>query len=432
MSKIDPFLFSLLKFPQKESEIYFSEEIPWLFKDVDYYKMYWNNKKSEFLGFHRNSSQSIETELNVNKSLSEITRRRLEFLKKAHNANYLVLSQLLQSLQVASAATFDVGIPSHQTLHLYRKNIFRDWGWVTNENRQAIELITEVVGVNWTPSRTCVLGGGASRLAMDMHKEFRLPMTVCLDFNPLLLIVASEMLKGNSVKLWDFNVAPVELETVAKEYELKSHLGVLENFHLVCADITELPFKDHQFSAVMTPWLIDILPFSFKLLAQRVNQQLEIGGQWVNFGPLGFSHRQESQNLTREEIVEHLALCGFEVESEKVSGIKYLSYDDEVNSRNETVYLFRAKKIKNVAVESYSFLPDWLLDVYKSIPLSEDLKKHQQLIRFQADLFHSIDGKLSINQIARLFSQHYKMPLETAQVMVVNVLRQFEESLKRK
>ncbi len=432
MASIDRNLFSLLKFPKNENDVYHTGQLPWLFKDVSYYKTYWNNKKNEFLTFHKVSAQNIEAELNGRKILLPATRKRLEVLKKAHDANYLTLTKLLQSLQTASSSSFEVTVPSHQSLHLYRKNIFRDWGWSTPENRQAIELVTEVIGVNWTPHRVCVLGSGAGRLAMDLHTEFRLPMSVAVDFNPLLLLVADEMRRGSTLKLWDFNVAPVELDSVAREYELKSDLGVLDNFHLVCADVTELPFNDHQFSAVVTPWLIDILPFNFKLLAQRVNQQLEVGGQWINFGPLGFSYREESENLTRVEIVEHLLECGFEIESEKVSGVKYLTSDDEVNSRNETVYLFKARKIRDVSVEPYTFLPNWLIDTRRPIPLSDDIKRHQQLIRFQADLFHSIDGKLSVNQLAQLFAQHYKMPPETALVMVVNVLRQLEESLKRK
>lgn len=432
MASIDPNLFSLLKFPKNESDVFYTGRLPWLFKDVDYYKTYWHNKKNEFLNFHKTSSQNIDAELKSKKLFSVTTRQRLEVLKKAHDANYLTLSNLLQSLQASAANPFEVSVPSHQSLHLYRKNIFRDWGWETSENRQAVELLTEVIGVDWTPSRVCVLGSGASRLAMDLHKEFRVPMTVAVDFNPLLLLVAEEMLSGATISLWDFNVAPVELSSVTQEYKLRSELGSLEGFHLVCADVTELPFKEHQFDAVVTPWLIDILPFNFKLLAQRVNSQLDIGGQWINFGPLGFSNRNESENLTRTELTEQMQDCGFEVESEKITSIRYLTAKNEVNSRNETVYLFKARKIKHATVEPYSFLPEWLRDTSKSIPLSDDIKRHQQLVRFQADLFHSIDGKLSANQLAQLFAQHYKMPPETALVMVVNVLRQLEESLKRK
>jgi hypothetical protein len=432
MAALHPDLFSLLKFAKNENEIYFTDDVPWLFKNPEYFKTYWLNKKNEFLSYHKVNQNNIEVELKQGKNLGAVTRTRLEVLKKAHEDNYLTLSKVLKSLDVEAAPSFDVAVPSHQSLHLYRKNLFRDWGWVTKENQQAVDLITEVVGSGWRPNRFCVLGAGASRLAMDLHKQFQINMTVAVDFNPLLLQVAKEMLKGSRIKLWDFNTAPVELESVVREFELKSTLGALPGFHLMCADVTDLPFKDHQFSGVMTPWLIDILPFGFKLLAQRVNQILEIGGSWVNFGPLGFSHRDEALNLTRPEIAEQWQESGFEVETEKVSSIKYLSSDTEVNSRNETVYLFKIKKVKNVNVEPFQYLPDWLLNSNKPITMSDELERHKQLIRFQADLFHSIDGTASLSQIAQLFAQHYKMPARTALAMAANVLRQFEESLKRK
>lgn len=434
MAVIDAKLFSLLEFPKNKNEVYFTDQLPWLFKNPNYYQSYWNNKKNEFLNFHKTSQLNIENELKQGeRRMGPSTQLRLGVLRKAHESNYLTLGRLLNSLDTAQTPSFEVAVPSHQSLHLYRKNLFRDWGWRTSENQQAVELIAEVAkGCLASAPTTCVLGAGASRLAMDVHKTFHLPMTVAVDFNPLLLLVADEMLKGGTIKLWDFNVAPVEMENVAKEYHLRSPLGPIENFHLVCADITELPFKAEQFDCVITPWLIDILPFSFKLLAQRVNQILKVGGSWINFGPLGFSHRSESMNLTRPEIKEQWHECGFEVTQEKVTGVKYLSSDDEVNSRNETVFLFNIKKVKSVAVESFEYIPNWLKDPSQSIPLTEDLQRHKQLVRFQADLFHSLDGKLSVNQIAQLFAQHYKIPVDTALLMAINVLRQFEESLKRK
>jgi hypothetical protein len=94
--------------------------------------------------------------------------------------------------------------------------------------------------------------------------------------------------------------------------------------------------------------------------------------------------------------------------------------------------LFKANKVNDVAVESFNYMPSWLTQIQSAIPLSEEILKHQQLLRFQADLFHSIDGRNSIQSIAQLFAAHYKMPVDTALVMTMNVLRQFEESLKRK
>ena len=363
---------------------------------------------------------------------SKLTSRRLQLLKVGHEWNYKELAELLKPLDSHEPMSLNVAAPSHQTLHLYRKNIFRDWGWETDENKISLELIKSILGTTWKPRRFCILGSGASRLGMDLHWEFKLSMTVAVDFNPFLLLVAQKMYQRKPISLYDFASAPLENDRVAECFELSSPLPRLSGFHFVFGDVAFLPFKAGQFESVLTPWLIDILPMSFKLLAQRVNQIVTVGGNWLNFGPLGFSHRQEASNLTCEEIVEQLEECGFEVEVQNKARIKYLSSKNEVNSRNESVFLFKAKKVRDVAVEPFELWPGWLRNMDLPIPATDDLLKHQQLVRFQADLFHSVNGQLSINQIAQLFADHYKISLDDALKMTSNVLRQFEESLKRK
>lgn len=451
MTFIHPQLLAMLQCPVTKEDLYFTDgklvsvdgkqtyslfcQLPWLFKNSEYYKAYWSNKKTDFLNFHKQSALKLENEIKKSQS-SPLTLQRLRFLKKAHEQNFETLSELLKDLdlnkQLNKKESFEVAVPAHQSLHLYRKNLFRDWGWDTDENNRAVHLIKDIVGVGWRPDSFCVLGSGASRLAIDLHSQFQLPMTVAVDFNPLLVLVAQAVNTGRSIPLYDFNTAPVEMKDVAKLYDLKSPYAPLNDIHFIFADVTDLPFKSHSFNSVLTPWLIDILPMAFSLLAQRVNRILAVGGEWVNFGPLGFSQKLEANNLTSEEIKEQLVLNGFEVRAEKMDRIEYLSAKDEVNSRNETVYLFKARKIKEVSVQDFDFMPSWLTDFTQPIPLSEELKNHQQLVRFQADLFHTIDGQLSINQIAKLFSAHYKIDSDIALKMVVNVLRQFEESLKRK
>ncbi len=232
--------------------------------------------------------------------------------------------------------------------------------------------------------------------------------------------------------MYDFPNAPVTTADVTRLYTLASAKPKLTGLHFLFADVGDLPIKPQSFNSVLTPWLIDILPMNFSQLAQRVNQILEVGGEWLNFGPLGFSHRHESQNLTSDEIKEQLIENGFKVEIEKVSRIRYLSAKNEVNSRNETAYLFKARKVNNVLVEPFDYRADWLVNLDKPIPLTDEIKKHQQLVRFQGDLFLTINGSVSVNQIAQLFATHYKVSADAALKMTVNVLRQFDESLKRK
>ncbi len=447
MAGISPELLELLQCPESSQSLHVSNQklstddgtieypfvdgIPWLLKNPEYFRNYWGAKKSEYLNFHKLNILKIEDELKQIKS-SVSTAWRLKILKQGHEHNFKELSELLKPLDSKDPIAMTVAVPSHQSLSLYRKNIFRDWGWETDENRVGLDLVKSLLGASWKPKNFCVLGSGASRLAMDLHWDYKLSMTVAVDFNPLLLFVAQKMYQRKSFSLYDFPSAPLESDTAAKLFEIATSLPRLSGFHFVFGDVTFLPFKPARFDSVLTPWLIDILPMSFKLFAQRVNQVMTVGGSWINFGPLGFSHREESLNLTSEEIIEQLADNGFQIEAQNKASIKYLSSIDEVNSRNESVFLFKAKKIKNVEIDPFELWPEWLRSPNLPVPQSDDLLKHQQLIRFQADLFHSIDGQLSINQLSQLFAAHYKIPIEAALKMTTNVLRQFEESLKRK
>ncbi len=448
MISLSSFILSILQCPETHDDLQLSNNalttknqkkcypiidgIPWLVKNIEPMRMHWVHKKNEFVSFHKKQALKIDSEIRAQKDLTIITKKRLEVLKTAHEFNQKALASLIKGIDGGETGSFDVMVPLHQSMHLYRKNIFRDWGWSTQENKNSLARVKAVLNSNKKIERLCVLGAGAGRLAMDMHTELSVQHTVAVDFNPLLLAVADKMRNAESFSMYDFPSAPVEIDDVARLYELKSAYGKMSGVDLVCADVTDLPFKGKSFDTVLTPWLIDILPFSFKLLAQRVNQILDVGGEWLNFGPLGFAHASEAQNLTRPEIKEQLALCGFALEVDDSASMKYLSADNEVNSRNETVYLFRAKKTKDVSVEAFTYLPDWVTNAQKSIPLSEEIKQHQQLLRFQADLFHSINGQLSMQQIAQLFASHYKMPAGTALTMAANVLRQFAEASKRK
>ncbi len=58
------------------------------------------------------------------------------------------------------------------------------------------------------PGKVLVLGAGAGRLAYDLHMRTTAALTAVLDFNPLLLIVAERVTRGDSLELYEFPLAP--------------------------------------------------------------------------------------------------------------------------------------------------------------------------------------------------------------------------------
>ena len=87
-------------------------------------------------------------------------------------------------------------LPVDQGLNTYYANVHRDWAWGDDENKASIRQIRAVLHENAELGKVLVLGAGAGRLAYDLHMQFDCECTVALDFNPMLLLVANAVTRG--------------------------------------------------------------------------------------------------------------------------------------------------------------------------------------------------------------------------------------------
>ena len=150
------------------------------------------------------------------------------------------------------------------------------------------------------PGRVLVLGAGAGRLAYDLHMRTTAALTVALDFNPLLLIVADTR---HARRLARALRVPAR---AARRRGRAAHAGGARSRRapgssFVLADAHRPPFRRGAFDTVVTPWLIDILPERFDLLCARVNALLGDGGRWLNFGSLSFHDPDPAARYGLEE-----------------------------------------------------------------------------------------------------------------------------------
>lgn len=408
--------------------------IPWLFSNPDYFFLYWQSKTAELI----NSFDFKIRNLLIQKDHTPYaeTKARLEKLIKAYEYNAKKTEELMAPLQnnpFKEAQAFRDMIPSQQTLGLYWNNIFRDWSWESDENEKSIEIIKQILPQDWTSKTHITLGSGAGRLALDFHLKFSLENSFALDFNPLLNFVFQKMLQYQDLKFYEIPGSSIDINN-------SSHSWILKNPHsssttsplqLLFGDIQDLPFHPRSFTSVLTPWVIDILPMSFDRIAERVNEILEIGGEWINFGPLGFMHANDSLCYSFQELKEILHKKGFEIQTETTAKVPYLQSPISPQSRTEQVIAFRAKKTSDTSVEKFQYLPNWLLDRDQPIPLTQEIKQHQILAKTNADVFFSLNGSISFNQIALLLSQHYQMPKELAQQTLMILFIKFHESQSR-
>lgn len=408
--------------------------IPWLIPEPQIALQYWLDKKKELNLYFEHRLKNIESSLQ-NPENSPLTTERLQKLGQALKHNQQTLMGLLSPLDRTGTNTSSrllAPIPSHQSLTLYFKNIFRDWLWSTEENKLSFTFLKNILPSSWKPEKFLILGSGASRLAVDLHHHYKLKNTLATDFNPLLFLFTQQALAQESLSLYDFPTAPLKLTESVCEHHLHNPYPQDENFHLLFADIQQLPFKEKSFNAILTPWVIDILPTHVSFLIKKINSLLPLAGEWINFGPLGFMSSDESQRLTFEELQELVERHGFKIEKYNSDFLPYLHSPGSGQKRSENIFAFRAIKIKDVVFKNESFLPEWLTDYNLPVPFSSTIKEFQGHAKVNADILFSIDGQRSVNELTRLMCAQYKIADEEARHIIVSFLKRLAESQSRK
>ena len=253
--------------------------VPWLFAEPEASLGEWRNRLHFSLQQLANDAQRLQAELE-DRHLLASTRQRLEHLRRAVDEHRNNLRNLLAPLDVhASAASNEsylalrTRLPTDQGIATYYNNIHRDWCWGDAENTASLDVILEVAG-NSEPGSVLVLGAGAGRLAYDIHQQLGASSTVAMDFNPLLVLVAAKVIRGKTLDLHEFPIAPRMPEDVAVARTLAAPEPVIDGFDLVLADVLRPPFAVASFDTVVTPWLIDIVNDDLPRQAARINRLL--------------------------------------------------------------------------------------------------------------------------------------------------------------
>ena len=391
--------------------------IPWLFSEPGNTRLEWKARYNGFL--HANSAEleRLRNARSVSHS-SEMGRRRISNLLHAHEQYRNQVTEILAPLGLeginwpADAANLlQSKLPKNQGLSSYTSNIFRDWAWNNGENEALIDAVDEVLGANQQDSMGSLLtlGAGACRLPYDMHRRYSPNLSVILDFNPLLLQIASQVIQGENVSLYEFPVAPLNEASYAVLQECQAPVPLDDtNFHYVLADALNPPFGKGSFDTIVTPWLIDIIPQNLRAFVPRINRILTQGGVWVNTGSLAFFHRDETWCYSEEEVLEIVAENGFEIVAAERRTVPYLQSPHSAHGRTENILSFSAKKVRDVDLPAaYSYLPNWILDPSKPIPSSTESAVSSSNHMLMAQVLTAIDGKRTINQIGRMVARQY-------------------------
>ena len=415
------------------------EGIPWMFAEPQAALGEWRNRLQFALQKLGHEIAGLDDELR-SKDLPQLAKRRVERYRKCVESHQRKLQKLLRPLDVQSQqGNFETylalrtRLPVDQGLNTYYANIHRDWAWGKEENSASLKQIQAVLHDHAELGNVLVLGAGAGRLAYDIHTSMDCAATIALDFNPLLLIVANAVTRGEQLNFYECPIAPLALEDDAVLRKLSAPEAVDENFHLVLGDALRPPFPEGAFDTVVTPWLIDIVSEDLPVFAARINRLLKKEGRWVNFGSLAFASPRQSQRYSPEEVKGIVAECGFSDPYVSQATIPYMCSPASRHGRRERVFTFSTYKERDANRPArHVALPDWIVKGDTPVPATPSFRQQAMTTQIYSFIMSLIDGKRSIRDMAAVLEQQRLMTKEEAEPAIRSFLtRMYDDSQKQ-
>jgi len=418
-------------------------EMPWLFSDPQASLLDWKARYNGFVHENASEQQRLANALEDPK-LGDLARERIGKLLQARKRHRDQVDDLLQPLGLPAIRPGEhsrpldcvhARLPKNQGLMSYYANIFRDWAWNNGENEAMVRAVGSVLRQCDTDGlgKLLTVGAGACRLSYDLHRAWSPDLSVVVDINPLLLFLASRVAHGETIPLYEFPIAPLDTNSFAVLQNCVAPQALSASadgrFRLMFANAMQLPFKPRSFDALLTPWLIDILPESLSTFAPRMNQLLESGGVWMNTGSLAFFHQQESWRYSEEEALQVLEDSGFEILSVAREALPYLQSPVSAHGRVEKVLSFSARKISDVeSAAPHEYLPHWLLDTGQAVPATPEFVVTSTDHLLRAQVLAAVDGERSVAEIGELVARQYGLSTEEATAAVKRIFVEVCES----
>jgi len=411
--------------------------VPWLFAEPAFTQAEWRHRLDFLLRRLEEDVTRIGRTLTEQGALIEPTRKRLTLIKTAVADHIERLKTVLAPLSVGeprpTVSTYlalRTRLPPDQGLMTYYPNLHRDWSWGAEENAAALALLEPGLATLPANARVLVLGSGAGRLAYDIHMSTAAELTVALDFNPLFQLAAHRITAGERIELYEFPLAPRSLDDHAVLRELTAPAPVRAGFHTLLGDVLRAPFKDAAFDAVVTPWLIDILPEDFATLCLRINRLLANGGAWLNLGSLIFSQAAPEKQYSPAECVALIESAGFAAPELDEAYIPYMCSPASRHGRRELVLAWRTSKTgKARRPPRHESLPDWIVLGNAPVPMLEAFRLQAATTRIYAGLMSLIDGKRTLKDMAKvLVDQRLIGPSEAEPAVREFLTKMYHES----
>ena len=382
--------------------------VPFVFKNNFSAFLQWSVKFENFRASRlQNIEQLQKSENNV--EINAVSKQRLSQQKEAYQNQLKQFEHLLAEFGFSKTsgntqAILQHRVPSQQHFDSYFKNIFRDWSWGDTENNIYSDCLKKL---NLKKGKVLIVGGGAGRLAYDLAQQKPELEILQIDINPLLSLISHKICSGETIELCEISHFPISTNNIASQQSLKATKALNpEQVQFVVGDITDHPFKDQQFDAVICPWVIDIIAENFSDFSKRLNFLLKPQGELLIFGPLSFEKQLPQYKLTAEELSVTLQESGFKNLASETLKVPYLQSPLEPQIRNETITLFYAQQEKPTKrPKNLQPYPSWLSDISLRATQNQSLISLQAQKNLEAQFLGGLLSGKSIKEMATHIAQ---------------------------
>ena len=416
----------------------------------------WQNRFNLTLAEIEHQRASLANSEESNAALPT-TKRRLQQLSKGLADQQTELTNLLAPLlpgePVAKEVHQAIGtqLLSHHGVMSYAAQIFRDWAWQTDENKDVCAHLINVVRPHLPPKpKVLVLGAGAGRLTYDLHHALNCEFTLGIDSNPLLCLIATQMAAGKSISLTEFPIAPIDPNDVVIQRTLTSPAAIeglttkglttkgltTKGLSYLCADALNLPILADSVDLIVTPWLLDVIDAPVHTTISQFKPVMRQRSLWLTHGSVAFAGDLPEHRATHAELSELTASLGFNILHTDNQRMPYLQSPGSRHHRQEMVFTQLAQLddtnlTSRKTVRHHQHLPDWLGHNDVEVPLSKAFQTQLTTTRIHAFIMGLIDGKRDINAMAQVLEEQRLMPKAQARQAIKGFLRtMYEEAQK--
>jgi hypothetical protein len=375
--------------------------------DPSLWRALWASRLDEYLALVKKRVFFSGQELTLPDRLPR-TRQRIAQLTAGFEHQQEQIAALMRPLS-AGALAVPPRPEARQSLALLDcyENIFRDWAWGTVE----IDRVRAVIEPAFPDSvgTLAIYGAGAGRLAVDVHRSRKPKRTYALDVNPLPLLVADALLRGETVALPEIPVAPHTCEQGVIRHELRFAAGAGAGFRLLFADALRPPFAPGTVDVVLTAWFVDAVTADLRVTAAAINRVLRPEGLWINVGPLRFGG-DLSQQYSIEEVHELVGAASFALRSTSRHDLPYFDSPFSGSRPVETVFFFSAKKTGEAIPQPVpGSVAPWIADPRVPIPMSPPLVALGEMSVFTASMLNLVDGTRTMADVADTLAGAWQM-----------------------